>query len=138
MKNLENVLSELEFLNSEVLAKLEKIDFKKLDERLEKINDLKINIDKEYFENLKKDIKEKRNELISMLQDEAKLFDDTASFLREEREFLINALQEIRIENDKLRKKFSSVFSKVQLFAAVIIFAIAAGAGYYFGCHFLK
>ena len=111
---------------------------KKINELETKLEDTKINIDKEYFENLKKDIEENKNKLISILNEEEKLFDSTKKIIKKEREYLINVLQEIRIENEKLRKKFNSVFSKVQLFAAVIIFIAAAAGGYYFGCHFLK
>ena len=133
MKNLENVLGELEFLNTEVLAKLEKVDMHKLNERLEKIDSLKIDIDKEYIDNLKSELNERRKTLFEMLDEEIRLSKNAKKDLDESKTFLLNVLKEIKKENENLRKDMKKSLSSFNKFTYLVAFA--AAVGYYAGLH---
>ena len=137
MKNLENLLNELEFLNSQILTKLENIDFKNLNEKLKKLDEidkLKVNVDKEYFDNLKKELDEKRKELLDFLESEMNFYKRAGKDFEARKNYLINVLDQIKKENLSLEKRIR-IFNKAHLFFTLFIFAAAAAVGYFFGCN---
>jgi Fe2+ transport system protein B len=135
MKNLENILGELEFLNSEILTKLEKLELqnlKKVNEKLEKISSK--DIDKEYIESLQKEMSEVRQKFLKEFKTDINLMEAAKKEIDENKKFLLNVLNEIKKENKKAIRN-TYVLNKINIFTVIIIFILSAIMGYYFGCN---
>ena len=127
MKNLENLLSELEFLNTEILTKIEKLnlnEIKKLNEKLEKID-----FDKEFFENLKKESEKIRAEQLKILKEDVDLMRKLKDEIEYEKTYLINVIEEIK-DSLKEVKKNTRLMSKVNITIVIIAAAAGAAAGF--------
>ena len=96
-----------------------------------------VNLDEEYFNNLKSELNERRKTLFEMLDEEIRLFKNAKKDLDESKTFLLNVLKEIKKENEKLRKDMKKSLGSFNKFTYLVAFAAAAVVGYYAGLHHL-
>ena len=106
----------------------------KIEELEKKLDETKIQLDKEFFESIKKELEGRRQEIIEIFDKDIKLFQIAAKDFENNKNYLINIIDEIKQENKALRKEIR-IFNKAHLFFTIFIFAAAAAVGYFFGCH---
>ena len=113
MKNLENILSELEFLNTQVLEKVEKLNLKELSEKLDRI--ATADFEKEYFEKNKKQLEQAMKDLLEKEKKMNNIIEDAAKNLEAQKNFYINVLNQLKKENEEFinelqKNKFKTYF----------------------------
>jgi len=111
---------------------------KKIDELEKKLDNLTINIDKDYFNDLKQEIEAKKQEFLLSLEEEIQFFEKKRKEIEKNKDYLINVLEQIKEENNKIKKDIS-IFNKTHLFFTLLIFTAAAIIGFYLGSkHFIN
>ena len=123
---------------------VDKVDFiqtsvsEEIPQLIKEIDKIKnVNLDEEYFNNLKSELNERRKTLFEMLDEEIRLFKNAKKDLDESKTFLLNVLKEIKKENESLRKDMKKSLSSFNKFTYLVAFAAAAALGYYAGLHHL-
>ncbi|BAF70789.1 hypothetical protein [Nitratiruptor sp. SB155-2] len=123
---MEEYISKLDFSEHFLRSEFPKVE-KRLDELAKKIQTSGIN--KEYFENLKKEIEANRKKLLKIIEREYELFDKKAKEIEEQKDYLVNVMEIIDRKRKNLERT-NSIFTWVNISIAVIIFFVSALLGF--------